>query len=120
MEVSRRLFRNLEPARPLRRLNVNQEKPRETVAERPDKAPAKQTNTIGVEQFYEIIKLHSQSQAAKTERISYSRDFLINLASSPMAKIKPDFLPDHPIVLEKARHQDVHKLFQNFNNNLNI
>uniref|UniRef100_A0AAR2ISU7 Uncharacterized protein n=1 Tax=Pygocentrus nattereri TaxID=42514 RepID=A0AAR2ISU7_PYGNA len=36
------------------------------------------------------------------ERISYSRDFLIKLASSPMAKKKPDFLPNHPVVLEKA------------------
>lgn len=36
------------------------------------------------------------------ERISYSRDFLIKLANSPMAKKKPDFLPDHPVVLVKG------------------
>ncbi|KPP77982.1 hypothetical protein Z043_102557, partial [Scleropages formosus] len=38
---------------------------------------------------------------ADLERISYSREFLIKLASSPIAKRKPDFLPDHPVVLEK-------------------
>ncbi|XP_035386417.1 uncharacterized protein C8orf88-like isoform X2 [Electrophorus electricus] len=76
MGVSRRRIRNLQPARPLRRLNINQ------------------------------------------ERISYSRDLLIRLASSPMAKKKPDFLPDHPVVLEKPRHQDV--FLNNFNNNLDM
>lgn len=36
------------------------------------------------------------------ERICYSRDDLIELASSPLAKEKPECLPAHPIVLENA------------------
>ncbi|XP_035386997.1 uncharacterized protein C8orf88-like isoform X1 [Electrophorus electricus] len=119
MGVSRRRIRNLQPARPLRRLNINQEKHREVVAERSDKTTDTPTNTISEKQFYEILKPQSQCQSlAKTERISYSRDLLIRLASSPMAKKKPDFLPDHPVVLEKPRHQDV--FLNNFNNNLDI
>ncbi|XP_062847858.1 uncharacterized protein C8orf88 homolog isoform X1 [Trichomycterus rosablanca] len=93
-------------------------------------------NTIRVEQFYEILKLHSQiqgpakpavqvrlvsdacSQVGETsklhaERISYSRDVLISLASSPMAKKKPNFLPEHPVVLENGREQDMQQLFMN-------
>ncbi|KAM9310013.1 uncharacterized protein C8orf88 homolog [Pholidichthys leucotaenia] len=37
------------------------------------------------------------------EKISYTRDFLISLAHCPAAKKKPEFLPDHPIVLTVAR-----------------
>ncbi|KAG9276063.1 hypothetical protein AMEX_G8320 [Astyanax mexicanus] len=135
MEVSRRRVRNLEPARPLRRLNVNEDgldlpalhehfEPEMDEAAEPYKNSGgkNSVNTVTVEQFYEILNLHNQSQApAKTERISYSRDFLIKLASSPMAKKKPDFLPEHPVVLEKARDQDVHKLFvNNFSNKLDL
>lgn len=36
------------------------------------------------------------------ERICYTRDFLIKMANCPMAKKKPEFLPDHPIVLENG------------------
>ncbi|XP_072536760.1 uncharacterized protein C8orf88 homolog isoform X2 [Salminus brasiliensis] len=122
MEVSRRRVRNLEPARPLRRLNISQEPQTEAEAEPCEKAADKPVNTVTVEQFYEILNLHSQSQAPpRTERISYSRDFLIKLASSPMAKKKPDFLPEHPVVLEKARDQDVHTLFvNNFSSTLDL
>uniref|UniRef100_A0AAX7SGR5 Uncharacterized protein n=1 Tax=Astatotilapia calliptera TaxID=8154 RepID=A0AAX7SGR5_ASTCA len=35
-------------------------------------------------------------------RISYTRDFLIGLASCPEARKKPEFLPEHPIVLSEA------------------
>uniref|UniRef100_A0A3B5Q2P0 Uncharacterized protein n=1 Tax=Xiphophorus maculatus TaxID=8083 RepID=A0A3B5Q2P0_XIPMA len=36
------------------------------------------------------------------ERISYTRDFLIGLAGCPEAKKRPEYLPDHPIVLPEA------------------
>ncbi|XP_030639123.1 uncharacterized protein C8orf88 homolog [Chanos chanos] len=99
MEVSRRRVRHLEPARPLRRLNINQ---------------GKSINKIGVEQFYEILQLHCQSQPpAKRERILYSREFLLSMATSPMAKRKPDFLPEHPVVLEKARSFDAQMMAVN-------
>lgn len=35
-------------------------------------------------------------------RISYTRDFLIGLANCPEAQKKPEFLPNHPIVLMAA------------------
>ncbi|XP_027005009.1 uncharacterized protein C8orf88-like isoform X2 [Tachysurus fulvidraco] len=113
MEVSTRRMRNLEPARPLRRLNSHQvvthvvAEPRENPRETP-------VNTIREEHFNEILKLNSQKKAPeKPERISYSRNFLIKLANAPMAKKKPDFLPDHPVVLGKAREPDTYLQFGN-------
>ncbi|POI25245.1 hypothetical protein CIB84_011004, partial [Bambusicola thoracicus] len=35
------------------------------------------------------------------ERIKYSRDFLLELSSVSLSQKRPEFLPDHPIVLEK-------------------
>ncbi|KAH0617578.1 hypothetical protein JD844_015982 [Phrynosoma platyrhinos] len=35
------------------------------------------------------------------ERITYSRDSLLKLSEVSLAQKKPEFLPDHPIVLEK-------------------
>ncbi|XP_060776520.1 uncharacterized protein C8orf88 homolog [Neoarius graeffei] len=114
MEVSTRRMRNLEPARPLRRLNSNQVVQTHVVAEPVEKPAERSLNMIKVEDFFEILKLHSQSQApAKRERISYSRDFLLKLAKTPMAKKKPDFLPDHPVILDKGRELDTHKLYGN-------
>ncbi|XP_042628139.1 uncharacterized protein C8orf88-like [Cyprinus carpio] len=112
MDVSKRIIRNLEPARPLRRLNINQV-PQSYAEIKPD-------NIIKVEHFYEILHLQSTSAQPKkkAERICYTRDFLIKLASCPMAKMKPEFLPEHPIVLEKGRTNDVPRYFiTNYNNN---
>ncbi|KAM5158193.1 uncharacterized protein C8orf88 homolog [Mantella aurantiaca] len=36
----------------------------------------------------------------KRDRITYSRDFLIQLSNLPVSKQKPKCLPEHPIVLE--------------------
>uniref|UniRef100_A0ACB8FFK9 Uncharacterized protein n=1 Tax=Sphaerodactylus townsendi TaxID=933632 RepID=A0ACB8FFK9_9SAUR len=38
------------------------------------------------------------------ERITYSRDFLLKLSRVSLAQKKPEFLPDHPVVLEKAKN----------------
>ncbi|KAK9403169.1 putative protein C8orf88 like [Crotalus adamanteus] len=38
------------------------------------------------------------------ERITYSRDFLLKLSGVSLAQKKPEFLPDHPIVLEKPKN----------------
>uniref|UniRef100_A0A8C7RW40 Uncharacterized protein n=1 Tax=Oncorhynchus mykiss TaxID=8022 RepID=A0A8C7RW40_ONCMY len=80
MEVSRRriLQKHLQPARPLRRCCTDQGKLNWTSS------------------------LSLMFNCQPTLRISYTRDFLIQLASSPIAKRKPDFLPEHPVVLEKA------------------
>ncbi|XP_077382884.1 uncharacterized protein C8orf88 homolog [Festucalex cinctus] len=107
MEVSRRpnLRRNLEPARPLRRLL-----PLDTggSTEHTENAAlcgqslfdimAEKSN-ITVEQFLKIVNLQDQ----KKVRLCYSRDFLIGLASCPAARKRPEFLPEHPIVLAHAR-----------------
>ncbi|MGH0142121.1 UNVERIFIED_CONTAM: hypothetical protein FKN15_029174 [Acipenser sinensis] len=39
----------------------------------------------------------------KKERITYSREFLMQISSLSIAKKKPEFLPDHPVVLDKPQ-----------------
>lgn len=96
--------KHLEPARPLRRFSVDQEPFRNVETFAYPQVEDKPINKIGVDQFYKILQLHSQNQERNHKvRICYSREFLIQLASSPVAKRKPDFLPEHPVVLEKAR-----------------
>ncbi|KAL0985482.1 hypothetical protein UPYG_G00157460 [Umbra pygmaea] len=116
MEVSRRriLHKHLQPARPLRRCTTATQ---ETMPCGEDDKPV---CNIGVEQLFKILQLqthppHKVSTTAKV-RISYSRDFLIELATSPMARRKPDFLPDHPVVLETARDPAVPLFETKFDN----
>uniref|UniRef100_A0A672Y6C9 Uncharacterized protein n=1 Tax=Sphaeramia orbicularis TaxID=375764 RepID=A0A672Y6C9_9TELE len=96
MEVSRRrvLQRHLEPARPLRRcIQVDIEKEGKT-----QRTPEIISSYILIAlSFFPSCHLHFL-----TGRISYTRDFLIGLACCPEAKRKPEFLPEHPIVLPKA------------------
>ncbi|KAK2903260.1 hypothetical protein Q8A67_007973 [Cirrhinus molitorella] len=115
MDVSKRIIRNLEPARPLRRLNMNQV-PQSYAEIKPIEKP---DNVIKVEHFCEILHLQSTNTQPKkkAERICYTREFLIKLASCPMSKKKPEFLPEHPIVLENGRTNDVPRYFTNHNNN---
>ncbi|XP_047454211.1 uncharacterized protein C8orf88 homolog isoform X2 [Mugil cephalus] len=110
MEVSRRRIfqKHLEPARPLRRCIHDDIEPQINVAARAQTLAAQETN-IGIEQFFKIVNLHEQ----KKGRISYTRDFLISLAGCPEAKKKPEFLPDYPITLTKARdpaHLSLHEM----------
>ncbi|XP_072267042.1 uncharacterized protein C8orf88 homolog isoform X3 [Pyxicephalus adspersus] len=37
----------------------------------------------------------------KQDRITYSRDFLIQLSSLSVSRQKPKYLPDHPVVLDR-------------------
>ncbi|XP_075776526.1 uncharacterized protein C8orf88 isoform X2 [Pelodiscus sinensis] len=46
-----------------------------------------------------------QESETKKERIKYSRDFLLKLSRVSLSQKKPEFLPDHPIVLEKSEAQ---------------
>ncbi|XP_068613247.1 uncharacterized protein C8orf88 homolog [Brachionichthys hirsutus] len=103
MEVSSRriLMKHLEPARPLRRCLHDAVEPKikgatstQTLMKEVD-----QETKIGIEQFFKIVNMHNQ----KKGRISYTRDFLIGLANCPEAMKKPEFLPEHPIVLNTAR-----------------
>ncbi|XP_015261541.1 PREDICTED: uncharacterized protein C8orf88 homolog [Gekko japonicus] len=43
-------------------------------------------------------------EVPKAERITYSRDFLLKLSEVSLAQKKPEFLPDHPVVLEKPKN----------------
>ncbi|XP_070692110.1 uncharacterized protein C8orf88 homolog [Pempheris klunzingeri] len=103
MEVSRRrvLQKHLEPARPLRRcLHVDIEsKINAATCAQALMEEADQETNVGIEQFCRIVSLQKQKEG----RISYTRDFLIGLASCPEARKKPEFLPEHPIVLTEAR-----------------
>ncbi|XP_054478136.1 uncharacterized protein C8orf88 homolog isoform X2 [Anoplopoma fimbria] len=113
MEVSRRriLQKHLEPARPLRRCipydiepKINAATCAQTLIEEEN-----QERTIGIEEFYKIVNLHKQKEG----RISYTRDFLIGLANCPESRKKPEFLPDHPIVLMTPRdlgHLRLHEM----------
>ncbi|KAM7420691.1 hypothetical protein PAMA_015083 [Pampus argenteus] len=103
MEVSRRriLQKHLEPARPLRRsiyVDIEPQINAATCAQTLMEVVDQETN-VGIDQLYKIINLHKQKEG----RISYTRDFLIGLANCPEARKKPEFLPEHPIVLTKAR-----------------
>lgn len=103
MEVSRRriLQKHLEPARPLRRcLHVDNEPGTNAMTCAQALLEEEEHKTsVGIEQFYKIVSLHKQKEG----RISYSREFLIGMANCPQAKMKPEFLPEHPIVLTEAR-----------------
>ncbi|XP_072249390.1 uncharacterized protein C8orf88 homolog [Leuresthes tenuis] len=101
MEVSRRrtLLKHLEPARPLRRFTHEDVEPQIPSAACVQMELMEQQADVGIEQFYKIVDLYKQKKA----RISYTRDFLIGLANCPEAKKKPEYLPEHPIVLCEAR-----------------
>ncbi|XP_067305836.1 uncharacterized protein C8orf88 homolog isoform X2 [Pseudorasbora parva] len=127
-KMDKRIIKNLEPARPLRRQGS---KLPQSCAE--IKPLGKPDNIIKVEHFYEILHLQSTSPQPKekdvcppkhtlqnqAERICYTRDFLIKMASCPMAKKKPEFLPEHPIVLENGRTNEVPRYIPSYNNNIN-
>ncbi|XP_033496615.1 uncharacterized protein C8orf88 homolog [Epinephelus lanceolatus] len=116
MEVSRRrvLQKHLEPARPLRRFIHVDSEPQKNAATCAQALMAEedQETNIGIEQFYKIVNLAKQKEG----RISYSRDFLIGLASCPESRKKPEFLPEHPIVLTEARELGHLKLHEMRNN----
>ncbi|XP_039380841.1 uncharacterized protein C8orf88 homolog isoform X3 [Mauremys reevesii] len=57
-----------------------------------------------------VIPSQSECQESETKkkRIKYSRDFLLKLSSVSLSQKKPEFLPDHPIVLEKPLYILLH------------
>ncbi|XP_063342118.1 uncharacterized protein C8orf88 homolog isoform X2 [Pelmatolapia mariae] len=59
----------------------------------------------------DIVK-NDHKRALTSNRISYTRDFLIGLASCPEARKKPEFLPEHPIVLSEARDPEQLRLYE--------
>ncbi|XP_058868571.1 uncharacterized protein C8orf88 homolog isoform X1 [Acipenser ruthenus] len=107
MEVSkRRIHKSLQPARPLRRLNIDPESTRTN----PEAEKLKDCshnedslmNGIRLDSFCRHPSPHIKHHTdRKKERITYSREFLMQISSLSIAKKKPEFLPDHPVVLDK-------------------
>lgn len=99
-----------------------------------------QTN-IDVEEFFKIVNLHKRQEGDASfffsplfvqalwdvctnktwlffifvGRLCYSRDFLIGLANCAQARKKPEFLPEHPIVLTEAVSLFRQLIFKMFN-----
>ncbi|XP_034524175.1 uncharacterized protein C8orf88 homolog isoform X1 [Ailuropoda melanoleuca] len=66
--------------------------------------------TNGMQAFSQGHNEQQQHQSpVKKERIKYSRDFLLKLSSVSICRKKPDFLPDHPIVLKKPENHQSFK-----------
>ncbi|XP_041104745.1 uncharacterized protein C8orf88 homolog isoform X2 [Polyodon spathula] len=107
MEVSkRRIHKSLQPARPLRRLNIDPESTRinPEVLKLKDCSHSEDSSVIGIrlDSFCRHPSPHIKHNTdRKKERITYSREFLMQISRLPIAKKKPEFLPDHPVVLDR-------------------
>uniref|UniRef100_A0A8B9EXJ7 Chromosome 8 open reading frame 88 n=1 Tax=Amazona collaria TaxID=241587 RepID=A0A8B9EXJ7_9PSIT len=85
-ETKKFLGKSLQPARPVHHLS------------------SKQESAIALNFQTELpgnTEVCLQSKVDWVRRIKYSRDFLLKLSSVSLSQKKPEFLPDHPIVLEK-------------------
>uniref|UniRef100_A0A2K6EN44 Chromosome 8 open reading frame 88 n=1 Tax=Propithecus coquereli TaxID=379532 RepID=A0A2K6EN44_PROCO len=103
METKKLIGKSLQPARPVRHLTsppgelYKISKPEFKIY-----FPVQQCKTNGMQTFSQGLNEQQQHQSpVKKERIKYSRDFLLKLSSVSICRKKPDFLPDHPIVLQK-------------------
>ncbi|XP_072805547.1 uncharacterized protein C8orf88 homolog isoform X1 [Vicugna pacos] len=107
METKKLIGKPLQPARPVRHLtstpgavfpfNFQKEYPCNTQCLQ---SGVSRYKTNGIQAFSQGLNEQHQSPVKK-ERIKYSRDFLLKLSSVSICRKKPDFLPDHPIVLQK-------------------
>uniref|UniRef100_A0A671FHN8 Chromosome 8 open reading frame 88 n=1 Tax=Rhinolophus ferrumequinum TaxID=59479 RepID=A0A671FHN8_RHIFE len=109
METKKLIGKPLQPARPARHLtsppgvvfpfDFQNEYPCNTQYLQSGGSRCK---TNGMQTFAQGLNDQQQHQSpVKKERIKYSRDFLLKLSSVSICRKKPDFLPDHPIVLQK-------------------
>uniref|UniRef100_A0A8P0T1I7 Uncharacterized protein n=1 Tax=Canis lupus familiaris TaxID=9615 RepID=A0A8P0T1I7_CANLF len=109
METKKLIGKPLQPARPVRHLtsppgavfpfNFQNEYSCNTQCLQSGVSRCK---TNGMQAFTQGHNEQQQHQSpVKKERIKYSRDFLLKLSSVSICRKKPDFLPDHPIVLQK-------------------
>ncbi|XP_063156045.1 uncharacterized protein C8orf88 homolog [Candoia aspera] len=115
METKRLIGKTLQPARPVRHLSSHASFSTVSTGpvnfQFPCSAPVFLHNEIssmcksnGMLVLNEnvIPSLSEQHKHEVTkERITYSRDFLLKLSGVSLAQKKPEFLPDHPVVLEK-------------------
>uniref|UniRef100_A0A8C0BTQ2 Chromosome 8 open reading frame 88 n=1 Tax=Buteo japonicus TaxID=224669 RepID=A0A8C0BTQ2_9AVES len=89
-ETKKFIGKSLQPARPVHHLSSKQG---EYALNFQDELPSN-------------IEVCLQSKVDWVKRIKYSRDFLLKLSSVSLSQKKPEFLPDHPIVLEKPNNLD--------------
>ncbi|KAM7074973.1 uncharacterized protein C8orf88 homolog isoform 2-T3 [Molossus nigricans] len=112
METKKLIGKSLQPARPVRHLtsspsgavfpfNFQTEYPCSTQY-LPSGVSRCKTN--GMQAFSQGLSEPQHQPPVKKERIKYSRDFLLKLSSVSICRKKPDFLPDHPIVLQKPEN----------------
>ncbi|XP_023557136.1 uncharacterized protein C8orf88 homolog isoform X1 [Octodon degus] len=109
METKKLIGKSLQPARPVHHLtsssagavlpfNFQSEYPCNTQCLQSGISKCK---VNGKQAFSQGLNEEQQHQSpVKKERIKYSRDFLLKLSSVSICRKKPDFLPDHPIVLQ--------------------
>uniref|UniRef100_A0A674IPY0 Chromosome 8 open reading frame 88 n=1 Tax=Terrapene triunguis TaxID=2587831 RepID=A0A674IPY0_9SAUR len=89
METKKLIGKSLQPARPARHLS------------------SQHASTIIFNfqpEFPYSTQVCLHSEVSWVKRIKYSRDFLLKLSSVSLSQKKPEFLPDHPIVLEKPNN----------------
>uniref|UniRef100_A0A5F9DEZ2 Uncharacterized protein n=1 Tax=Oryctolagus cuniculus TaxID=9986 RepID=A0A5F9DEZ2_RABIT len=117
METKKLIGKPLQPARPVRHLtsspgtvfpfNFQNEYACNTQCLQSGVSRCK---TNGMQTFSQGLSEQQQHQSpVKKERIKYSRDFLLKLSSVSICRKKPDFLPDHPIVLKKPENNQSFK-----------
>ncbi|XP_054241244.1 uncharacterized protein C8orf88 homolog, partial [Indicator indicator] len=108
--------KSLQPARPVHHLPSKQaialdfptELPSSTEVCLPSKAD-RSSETTEVKNLTETMMACQPNQHESEEkkgRIKYSRDFLLKLSSASLSQKKPEFLSDHPIILEKPEKRN--------------
>ncbi|XP_017686063.1 uncharacterized protein C8orf88 homolog [Pipra filicauda] len=112
-EAKKFIGKSLQPARPVHHLsskqasaialNVQTELPGSTEVCLQSKVnwSSEMTEVKILTQTVMLCQPKQHESGAKKERIQYSRDFLLKLSSVSLSQKKPEFLPDHPVVLEK-------------------
>ncbi|XP_065688464.1 uncharacterized protein C8orf88 homolog [Patagioenas fasciata] len=110
-EPKKFIGKSLQPARPVHHLSAKQAIPLNFETELPSNSEVCLQRKVDWLSEMTEVKILTQTMMpcqpnqheseAKKERIKYSRDFLLKLSSVSLSQKKPEFLPDHPIVLEK-------------------
>ncbi|XP_075271353.1 uncharacterized protein C8orf88 homolog [Opisthocomus hoazin] len=110
-ETKKFIGKSLQPARPVHHLSSKQAVALDLKSELPSNTEACLQSKVDCLSEMTEVKILNQTMMpcqqnqheseAKKERIKYSRDFLLKLSSVSVSQKKPEFLPDHPVVLEK-------------------
>ncbi|XP_035749807.1 uncharacterized protein C8orf88 homolog [Egretta garzetta] len=110
-ETKKFIGKSLQPARPVHHLSSKQAIALNFQTELPSNTEVCLQSKVDWLSEMTEVKILNQTMMpcqpnqheseAKKERIKYSRDFLLKLSSVSLSQKKPEFLPDHPVVLEK-------------------